>query len=186
MTQENDYQRVLEGRSDEELVEIYLHPEGYNEAFVALLPAELTARRIDVEKLTSDEEAGQALLEKRSDEELRDTYIDVYSSSREERDEAGQELARRGLDPPVEMRQWNEAKLREGAHGNFIELGYVLVFFIGLVSLIIGLDYANSTVRTPDGRFPKYDAATRKAGRNILILLVLVLALAIFLGILAR
>jgi hypothetical protein len=55
----NPYRDELEKRPDEELVKMFLHPEDYGEAFVALVPEILIERGIDVEGLTASAGARQ-------------------------------------------------------------------------------------------------------------------------------
>ncbi|MDR2407552.1 MAG: hypothetical protein LBE13_05520 [Bacteroidales bacterium] len=178
-----NYRKIISSLTDEELAEKYLERANYTEEYNNLLIKEIEHREIPMEVLTSKETAMQFLIEKKSDEKLYDIYTDL-DYDKEMQLLAKQEAERRGLNTDA----WEKEKitaLKEGEQGRYIVAGYILSIFglglVGLIGLFIALDYVFAKKNSTEGKFYKYNKATRSAGRGMLIVFAITVILLIML-----
>ncbi|MDR1553212.1 MAG: hypothetical protein LBS69_07105 [Prevotellaceae bacterium] len=171
----DEYQEMIKSYTDEELAEIYLLRADYDEAFIELTVEELGIRGIPVEKLTSENEAMQFLMSRKTDEELRNIYT---GCGNELQTFAEREAMRRGMSSEALEKEKTTAAMQRGVQGKHVFAGYLFSILGGLIGLFIALDYITATKSTDGGEFNKYNDSTRKAGKGMLI--VFAISLTIF------
>jgi hypothetical protein len=157
---------MIKSYTDEKLAEIYLQREDYDEIFVELTVEELGNRGIPPEKLTSEDEAMQFLMSRKTDEELRSIYIGCDSQMQIL---AESEALRRGMSADELEKEKTIAALQRAIPGKHIFAGYLFSILGGLIGLIIAIDYIFSKNITEEGEFYKYDSFTRKAGKGMFV-----------------
>ncbi|MDR2804551.1 MAG: hypothetical protein LBB85_02765 [Dysgonamonadaceae bacterium] len=177
-TQEKNW-NIIHSFTDTELVTHYVEREKYVDTYVDALIEELSFRGISPKELTSKDAAILYLFRKKTDGELRDTYLNIEEYPKKIRDLAEQEAVRRGLSIDIDGKKKAQAELREGVPGNplVIVLGYFLS--LGIIGLVIALNYVFSQVYTNDGYVYKYNKNTRIAGVGMLALFVVSVVIAI-------
>jgi hypothetical protein len=174
-----NYRNLILACTDEELANKYLERNNYTSEYVGMLIEELHVRGIPLEKLTSQEAASAFLITKKSDEELRDIYTDMEGFPENIRELAELEIKRRGISIDHIEKEKKQKDLHKGAAGKHIVAGYIFSILGGLIGLFIAIDYLSSKVHTNEGKFYKYNDETRKAGKGMLIIFVIVVILVI-------
>lgn len=122
-----------------------------------------------------------------SNEELRDVLVRSFEWNSLDVMLAKKILTERGVDfsenEIAEKRQeiTDELDAPEKEHTLIVVCGYIFCVFGGLLGLLLALIILNSKKTTHDGyRVPRYNAATRAHGRNMLLIFIVAIILVLF------
>lgn len=162
----------IKGMDDRDLLRAYSKKSDYVPLFCNLMEDELSIRGYNTSEITADN-ADYLIIRKKETEELVEIYTNDYDYFKGWKELAEEELKSRGYDMATLYATGSQGReaLKKGVAGHYILVGYICAVFIGLIGLIIGLNYAFNTWKSPSGeKFHKYNKSTRIHGIIIFVI----------------
>ncbi len=160
--------------SDKDLLSVYKQRSDYQPLFIEMVENTLTLKGYDLANADL-EHIDAEVIKKKTTEELVEIFTNATDYAIGFSELAETELLTRGYDVSSLLveRTDNKKVLKAGRPGRYITVGYIIAFLGGLLALIMGINYACAKYTSVSGeKFPKYDTATRKHGKRILVLAI--------------